>query len=301
MTDQQMSWREHLLNRAQRADLTVHYDHDSTPADDASWDEALRKQQLAYMETQDPNATLEEELLLRLVGPGADGAGLRLDWAKLPEYFAAALAAFSPSDLSLRVTGYSSGSTVVHFTADAPEVDDDAVNVGPIHQTPLAVAAHELLKAMATAEAGEEVVRWASQIAGLERFIDELVKRQLEVGVRYFESSGRVHAASLTGSGITYLRSLREHQDQDDIKPLSGRVTELREAGVVRVKTGVQRNSPAQDVRFEDEHQEYLHSLRLGQQVHWIIRQTITVDRLHREDHGDAFFVSENNEQTTAF
>ena len=190
---------------------------------------------------------------------------------------------------------------MVHFAADAPEIDDDAVDMGPIHQTPLAAAAHELLTAMEAAESEREVVRWASQIAGLERFTDELMKRQLEVGVRYFESSGRVHDASLSERGITYLLSLREYQDKHDTKPISGRITELREAGVVRVKTGVQRNSPAQEVRFEDEHQEYLHSLRLGQQVHWIIRQTITVDRLHREDHGDAFFVGENNSQDPAF
>lgn len=301
MTDRQMSWREYLLNRAQDSDLTVHHDRDSAPAEDSSWDEALRRQYLAYMEEQDPNATLEEELLLRLVGPGADGAGLRLDWSKLPEYFAAALEAFSPSDLSLRVTGYSSGSTVVHFAADVPEIDDDAVDVGPIHQTRLATAAHELLRAMTAAESKGEVVRWASQITGLERFTYELVKRQLEVGVRYLESSGRVHDASLSERGLTYLLSLREHQDKHDIKPVSGRITELREAGVVRVKTGVQRNSPAQEVRFEDEHQEYLHSLRLGQQVHWIIRQTIKVDRLRREDQGDAFFVSEDNSQEPAF
>ena len=67
-------------------------------------------------------------------------------------------------------------------------------------------------------------------------------------------------------------RRLREPRNRDQEITISGRITELRESGWVKVKTGTAKNSPAYDVRFEEPQDLLRMRPGLGDNVHFPVR-----------------------------
>ena len=301
MTEMSATWRDHLRLRAEDPVLTVHNDRDVTPAADPSWDEALRRQQLDAMTEYDPNATLVEELRLRLIGPDATGASLKATWFAIVSRFESAVSAFASKPLDLKVTGYSAGSTVVHLVADEPDIDDlNAADIGPLHHTPLAQAAQQLMEALVAAENSSDLSRWRRELEEVEKFSDELQEHALEAGVRYLSSGGRVRDASLTATGMSYLASLRETRDEDEEKLINGRVTELRQSGAVKVKAAPHRTATAWEVRVDPDALLDM-GLTLGKQVSWWVQQNTTKDRLGREGEKSYTYLRESDEVPLPF
>ncbi|MFC5851329.1 hypothetical protein ACFPZI_05635 [Streptomyces chlorus] len=66
------------------------------------------------------------------------------------------------------------------------------------------------------------------------------------------DTGGGMRSARLGERGRQYVERLRDTRPRDQEITISGRITELRESGWVKVKTGTAKNAPAYDVHFED-------------------------------------------------
>ena len=88
----------------------------------------------------------------------------------------------------------------------------------------------------------------------------------------WYGADGDTRRAQLTERGRRYVERLRETRPRDQEIVISGRITELRESGWVKVKTGTARNAQAYDVHFEEP--EALLRMRpgLGDNVHFRVR-----------------------------
>ncbi|WP_406469341.1 hypothetical protein OH738_20690 [Streptomyces hirsutus] len=92
---------------------------------------------------------------------------------------------------------------------------------------------------------------------------------------------------------------LRETKDRDQEIIISGRITELRESGLVKVKTGTAKNAPAYDVRFEEP--EALLRMRpgLGDNVHFRVRFRQQLDSMGTARSTEYTYLGPAAEQTS--
>jgi hypothetical protein len=79
--------------------------------------------------------------------------------------------------------------------------------------------------------------------------------------------------------------------------PISGRVTELRERGFLKVKVGTSAKSPSFEVRFENPSDLLDQHLELGAMVHLLVRVVHQQDKLGRPSDERYFFVEFNPTQ----
>lgn len=287
MTERQMSARERLLERARTIDV-AEFDEEVHPADDTWWDEAFRRQRLNFMQVYDSAAALQEELLLRLMGEGADGALFPVNWNDIISRVQTALQEFTEAPLHLRVAGYSTGSTVVHLVAEPSDteaehhesLEPEDETVDHVHQTPLADASMRLMKVLCAAELRSDLRAWSGHLEAVEKFSEALHKRDLSADVKFLGSGGKIARATLTRAGMDYLEELQETKDVTTVQHVSGRIVNLSESGLVRIKAGVNRNSKVHDVHVDPS--EMIANLHIGQQVHWEVRSVTTVDRVQR-------------------
>ncbi|MCX4818712.1 hypothetical protein OG883_02110 [Streptomyces sp. NBC_01142] len=85
-----------------------------------------RASRLAAVRVYEPDARLDEELLLRLTGPDTEGGALRFQWGDAllnPVENAVSAAAGTPVQLEL--TGISAGSTVAHARPVIPAASSE--------------------------------------------------------------------------------------------------------------------------------------------------------------------------------
>jgi hypothetical protein len=232
-----------------------------------------RASRLAVAREYEPNARLDEELRLRLTGPDAEGGALRFQWGDAlldPVEKAVSLASGTPVQLEL--TGVSAGSTVIHARPVAVPYSQDQ----PALDAPAASAAdsgmHTLTKLLDALEREQDVREWARLFDAVDSMVRALDKYALELGVTWYDAEGGMCSARLTERGRHYVGRLRDTRPRDQEMAISGRITELRESGWVKVKTGTAKNAPAYDVHFEDPAELLRMRPGLGDNVHFRVR-----------------------------
>ncbi len=238
-----------------------------------------RASRLAAVREYAPDARLDEELQLRLTGPDAEGGALRFQWGNAlldPVEHAVSVAAGTPVQLEL--TGVSTGSTVVHARPVYPSVSPGpaALNTQDALDAPSASAASTglstLTALLAALESEADIREWARLFDAVEALSRALGKHGLDLGVTWYGADGSMRRARLTERGRGYVERLREPRNRDQEITISGRITELRESGWVKVKTGTAKNSPAYDVRFEEPQDLLRMRPGLGDNVHFRVR-----------------------------
>lgn len=282
MRNERTNWREALLARHRESELLIDSETSTPSKNDPVWDSAIRKQKLDLMRHFDPEARLDEELAVRLIGDSAISSALPIDWITLLRPLQACVNEFSEKEVKLELSEFSHGSTVIHFRAMGA-IESDSVAGAPIDQTHLASAVNALLKMVSDADACGDMRAWKTHICPFERLVDELEELDLTADFRWLARTGDVNSARLSKDGIQYVRALRESREIERSQVIGGRITELRESGHVKVKAGMKKNSTAWDVKFDSNHLKNM-KLTLGEQVHWRVRQVVSEDRLHRED-----------------
>lgn len=242
--------------------------------DDEEIEADHRASRLAAVREYAPDALLDEELQLRLTGPDADGGALRFQWGDAllqPVEHMISVAAGTPVQLEL--TGISAGSTVVHARPVATPADPSESG---LLDTPAASAASTGFGTLTTMldalETGRDVREWARLFDAVEAVSRALHRYTLDMGVTWYGADGNLRRARLTERGRSYVSRLRETKDRDQEIIISGRITELRESGLVKVKTGTAKNAPAYDVRFEEPGELLRMRPVLGDNVHFRVR-----------------------------
>ncbi|WP_405526141.1 hypothetical protein OG426_27750 [Streptomyces canus] len=242
--------------------------------DDEEIEAEHRASRLAATREYAPDARLDEELQLRLTGPDAEGGALRFQWGGAllqPVEHMVSVAAGTPVQLEL--TGISAGSTVVHARPVA--IASDAAEPAAL-DTPTTSAASAGLGTLTTlldaVEAERDIREWARLFDAVEAVSRALSRYALDLGVTWYDAEGHMRSARLTERGRQYVKRLRETKDRDQEIIISGRITEMRESGLVKVKTGTAKNAPAYDVRFEEPDELLRMRPGLGDNVHFRVR-----------------------------
>jgi hypothetical protein len=112
--------------------------------------------------------------------------------------------------------------------------------------------------------------------------VHALDKFDLSMEMRWCSPDGAVKSSQLSGRGKSYVRGLRELQTYRSRIAVTGSITELRMSGVVKVKTGVTRQSKAYDVHIEQDDLIAMH-LELGMPVSFLVEVIKKKDKLGRE------------------
>ncbi|MGW4429330.1 hypothetical protein [Streptomyces tendae] len=233
-----------------------------------------RANRLAAVRAYEPDARLDEELRLRLTGPDTEGGALRFQWGDAllnPVENAISVAAGTPVQLEL--TGISSGSTVVHARPVAI-----ALPAGPpAMEAPVTSATstgmRTLTHLLTALEAEQDVREWSRLFDAVDALARALGKYELDLGVTWYGADGDMRRARLTGRGRRYVERLREpSRPRDQEMIISGRITELRESGWVKVKTGTSRNASAYDVHFDEPEELLRMRPGLGDNIHFRVR-----------------------------
>ncbi|WEH16661.1 hypothetical protein [Streptomyces sp. VNUA24] len=242
--------------------------------DDEEIEAEHRASHLAAAREYAPDARLDEELQLRLTGPEADGGALRFQWGDaLLEPVEHLVSAAAGTPVQLELTGISTGSTIVH----ARPVTTRTESADPLAMAaPATSAASTGLGTLTTLldalEAERDIREWARIFDAVEAVSRALSRYELDLGVTWYDADGRMRRARLTERGRRYVKRLRETKDRDQEITISGRITELRESGLVKVKTGTAKNAPAYDVRFEEPGELLRMRPGLGDNVHFRVR-----------------------------
>ncbi|MFD5495085.1 hypothetical protein ACFYY3_15590 [Streptomyces sp. NPDC001812] len=217
-----------------------------------------------------PGARLDEELRLRLTGPDTDGGALRFQWGDAllqPVEHMVSVAAGTPVQLEL--TGISAGSIVVHARPVTAPGDADSEALDAPATSAASTGLGTLTTLLDALESEHDVREWARLFDAVESVSRALNRYALDLGVTWYDAEGHVRRARLTERGRNYVRRLRETKDRDQEIIISGRITELRESGLVKVKTGTAKNAPAYDVRFEEPEELLRMRPGLGDNVHF--------------------------------
>ncbi|CAL9489159.1 hypothetical protein C1708_15990 [Streptomyces sp. DH-12] len=242
--------------------------------DDEEVEAGHRAGRLAAVRAFEPDARLDEELRLRLTGPDTEGGALRFQWGDAllnPVENALSVAAGTP--IQLELTGISAGSTVVHARPVPSVVVPETTAMDAPATSAASTGMQMLTRLLGALEAEQDVREWSRLFDAVDALARALGKYELDLGVTWYGADGDMRRAQLTERGRRHVERLREKtraRDQELI--ISGRVTELRESGWVKVKTGTARNAQAYDVHFEEP--ETLLRMRpgLGDNVHFRVR-----------------------------
>ncbi|MGV9288035.1 hypothetical protein [Streptomyces sp. NPDC003719] len=240
--------------------------------DDEEIEAEHRANRLAAVRAYQPNARLDEELRLRLTGPDTEGGALRFQWGDAllnPVENAISVAAGTP--VRLELTGISAGSTVVHARPVVPPSGLPAMEAPVTSAT--STGMRTLTHLLVALEAEQDVREWSRLFDAVDTLARALGKYELDLGVTWYGADGDMRRARLTERGRRYVERLRvPSRPRDQEMVISGRITELRESGWVKVKTGTSRNAPAYDVHFEEP--EALLRMRpgLGDNIHFRVR-----------------------------
>lgn len=241
--------------------------------DDEEIEADHRASRLAAAREYAPDARLDEELRLRLTGPDTDGGALRFQWGDAllqPVEHMVSVAAGTP--IQLELTGISAGSTVVHARPVTALSDADSEVLDAPATSAASTGLGTLTTLLDALESEHDVREWSRLFDAVESVSRALNRYALDLGVTWYDAEGHVRRARLTERGRNYVRRLRETKDRDQEIIISGRITELRESGLVKVKTGTAKNAPAYDVRFEEPGELLRMRPGLGDNVHFRVR-----------------------------
>ncbi|AXL90389.1 hypothetical protein C4J65_20475 [Streptomyces sp. CB09001] len=237
-----------------------------------------RASRLAAAREYEPNARLDEELRLRLTGPDTGSGALRFQWGDaLLDPVERAVSAAARTPVQLELTGLSAGSTVIHARPVSAHATDEAVLDVPATSA-TSTGMHAFTRLLDALESEEDVQEWSRLFDSVDAVARALDKYALNLDVTWYDANGGVRSARLSERGRHFVARLRETQPRDQELTISGRITELRESGWVKVKTGTAKNAPAYDVHFEEP--EALLRMRpgLGDNVHFRVRFRQSLD-----------------------
>ncbi|WUH21398.1 hypothetical protein OG370_29625 [Streptomyces sp. NBC_00448] len=277
------NWRQRALERNREANARFFADQDAEHLNEDAHDEELRRHWLDAVRHYDAAAQLQEELLVCLRGEAAKRGALDFRIGDtLLKPLREGVSAAARKEVELELTGISRGSTVLHVRPSVPEVvgeiDEDLAIVDSSIADP---AMRDFLKLVDAAEKEQDVRRWERIVPGLDGMVEALDKFDLSMDMRWFSLDGTVRSSHLSRRGKDYVRSLRNTDVQKSKTGITGRITELRESGVVKIKTGVSRTSPAYEVRVAPEGLIEMH-LELGITVSFVVEVARRADRLGR-------------------
>lgn len=243
---------------------------------------ASRRNLVQALRSFDRRARLHEELIIRLVGEVAHRGALDLE---LTSFLVGIRRSFvDAAGVELALAEISAGSTVLHFrpTQDlVPEAfeGEDALQVDSSAADAVGRAFVRLVEA---AESEGDVARWVTMVRGLEEAVSALDHHELDAEMAWLSPGGPVELAKLTSRGRAYVRRLSEPKRDTRVRVVSGRVTELREVGIVKLRRGTSRTSPVTKVHVNRDTLVELR-LQLGQTAYFIVQEMVDRDRLGRE------------------
>ncbi|MGW3691934.1 hypothetical protein [Streptomyces sp. NPDC005125] len=297
------SWRQRALERNREANRQFFAELGEDHQDVDSHEEELRRFWLEAARHYDASASLEEELTVRLQGEAADRGALdfRIGDALLKP-LRDGVSAAARKDVELELTGLSQGSTVLHVRPKVTEVSDlegqeDLASVDSSIADP---AIRDLLKLVDAAENERDVRQWERMVPGLDGVVEALDKFDLSMEMRWRSLDGAVRSSCLSGRGKGYVRNLRNLDLYKSQTVITGRITELREAGLVKIKTGLSRRSAAYEVRVERDNLIDMH-LELGIMVSFVVQVIKKKDKLGRERSTEYRFVRMGDGQASIF
>jgi hypothetical protein len=287
------SWRQRALERNRQANRHFFAELDEDHQDSDGYEEELRRFWLEAARHYDPTASLDEELTVRLKGDAADKGALdfRIGDALLKP-LRDGVSAAARKDIELELTGLSQGSTVLHVRPKVPDFVemDGQGEFTHIDASVADPAMRDLLKLVDAAENERDVRQWERMVPGLDGVVEALDKFDLSMEMRWRSLDGAVRSSSLSGRGKGYVRSLRNLELHKSKTVVTGRITELRESGLVKVKTGVSRRSAAYEVRVEPESLIGMH-LELGMTVSFMVQVVKKKDKIGRERSTEYLFL----------
>ncbi|MEV0923651.1 hypothetical protein AB0I99_00690 [Streptomyces spongiicola] len=272
------SWRERrraLPDGGQAAEITAALldEMGTDDRDDEEIEAEHRASRLAALREYDPQARLDEELQLRLTGPDTEAGALRFQWGDaLLRPVEAALSAAAGTPVQLELTGISAGSTVVHARPVAVAAPQDSPTLNAPASSTASMGMGTLAKLLNALESQSDVREWAKLFDTVETLSRALGKYGLDLGMTWYNGEGGSRRAQLTERGRSHVERLRATRDRDQEMVISGRITELRESGWVKVKTGTAKNAYAYDVRFEEPDELLRMRPGLGDNVHFRVR-----------------------------
>jgi hypothetical protein len=287
--------RLEILRRHAQA-LAEWRDADGSAAlDGDEFDSEANRTRLASLRSFDSQASLEEELRVRLVSSSLHEGALSFDaGAILLRPLQDSISSLAGDSVELELVGVSAGSTVLHVrprqVREAGPVDIAGV---PVDATSTEAPLRAFVELLRAAESESDLGQWVKAVDALGRFSRALERFDAQADVGWSGVSGEVQSAWFGRSGRDYVRRMLETSAQPVTLPISGRVTELRESGVVRVKAGATRKSPSYEVKMEPGDLLGMH-LEIGQTVHFMVRLEQQVDQLGQVRATDVFFVSNN-------
>jgi hypothetical protein len=281
--------RDALRDRLRLAAAEVPYREEEVLAPD-EFESQARRNQLEALRVFDPEASLYEELTVRLVTAQLQSGGLTAEAATILKPLQETVGALSAEAFDLEITGISRGSTILHVRAKVrPEESLDGM---PIDASRADAPMRALVGLLRAAEAEQDIRRWRAGAHSAARFADALDKLEADLDLTWWAVDGRVSSASVSSRGRTYLRRMQDTSESVSRRIVSGRVTELREQGHVKVKTGVQRNSAAFDVHVDPDELATMR-LFLGDSVHFVVDEVVFLDRLGQAQRTEFRFVSQ--------
>jgi hypothetical protein len=258
-----------------------------------------RASRLAAMREYEPTAQLDEELLLRLTGPDTEGGALRFQWGNaLLDPVENAISAAAGTPVQLELTGVSAGSTVVHARPVGSPASEDTGTLPAGTTTAASTGMRTLTELLSALESEQDVRGWVRIFDAVDTLARALGKYRLDLGVTWYGADGGMRRARLTERGRRYVERLRETRDRSQEILISGRITELRESGWVKVKTGTVKNAPAYDVRFENPEELLRMRPGLGDNVDFRVRFTQRLDAVGIARSTEYVYVGPAAEQT---
>ncbi|GAB3041898.1 hypothetical protein [Sediminivirga luteola] len=293
------TWREKLLANLAEEGPNPDFETDAAATAD-EFDSAARRFNLEALRELDPMSSYAEELRIHLASETYPlRAALPASLSTLLPPVQSVVANLAEKTLELELSEVSAGSTVLHFRAreteseGTGEVDEQTPLPTPVDETPLATAARALLELVNRLENHADAHAlsvWKDAVLELGKFTDELQKVDAYADFAWFGRSGEVRRMHLTQSGVEYLDALRQTKDSTTSQRISGRITELKESGHAKVKTGTQRNAPAYDVRFPPGKITQM-GLTIGESVHWLVNAKLRKNGLGEVMEGEYTYV----------
>lgn len=278
------------LLREHRTEANLWFESQSSePVSEIEWEVASRRNLLDSLRFVDPAIAFAEELTVRLVGEGTESGQLALELSPLLDGVRRSFD--EHGQVSMALSGMSKGSTVLHFRSNTP-VDDCKVEPEresaeetfdmPIDSSEVDAVGRHFVELVNAAEAQKDVRQWHKMVRGLEEVTKALETFDLTAQVAWSSMSGEFVTAAFTAAGRKFVRSLSEPRQDSRERFVSGRVTELRETGYVKLKTGFSHSSPIHEVHVPAELILNL-GLSLGEQAHFLTKATVKHDRVGRQ------------------
>lgn len=279
------TWRDAILAQHRR-ELEAWWQEQLVSAIPTSdeFDSASRVNFLTGVRHYDPDATLSDELHVRLSGENARGA-LSFEIGRvLLKPLEDGLNFLAPSHVSLELSGVLPGSTVLvaRPIPTTTRSSDDPV-LSSADTSAADTGARRWLQLVSAAESEHDLREWDEAFDALGRLVHVLDSFDLDMGLTWLSLSGTTRSSALTSRGRQYVKRLTGTTSSSIERVVGGTVTELRSAGYVKLKTSPARTSTAFEVYFDNPNDLLELHLELGSTAWLVVRESTRSDQIGRE------------------